>query len=62
MDSTTLDVIFITGAPGTGKSTVARNLQVKLKTPIFAFWVDTRVSGQRGWASNWLYRRREYRI
>jgi tRNA uridine 5-carbamoylmethylation protein Kti12 len=40
MDSTTLDVIFITGAPGTGKSTVARNLQVKLKTPIFEFgWI-----------------------
>ena len=40
MDSTTLDVIFITGAPGTGKSTIAKNLQAKLKTPIFEFgWI-----------------------
>ena len=35
-----LDIIFIAGAPGSGKSTIAKGLQTKLKTPCFEFgWI-----------------------
>ena len=34
------DIIFIAGAPGTGKSSVAMALHKKMKTPIFEFgWI-----------------------
>ena len=37
---TTTDIIFIAGAPGTGKSSVAMALQKKLKSPLFEFgWI-----------------------
>ena len=35
-----LDIIFIAGAPGSGKSTIAKGLQDHLKTPCFEFgWI-----------------------
>ena len=35
-----LDIIFIAGAPGTGKSTIAKCLQSKFNTPCFEFgWI-----------------------
>ena len=35
-----LDVIFITGCPASGKSTIAKLLQEKLKSPMFEFgWI-----------------------
>jgi broad-specificity NMP kinase len=37
---TIADIIFIAGAPGTGKSSVAMELQKKLKSPMFEFgWI-----------------------
>lgn len=34
------DIIFIAGAPGTGKSTIAKALQKRLKSPCFEFgWI-----------------------
>ncbi len=34
------DIIFIAGAPGSGKSTIAKLLQEELKTPLFEFgWI-----------------------
>lgn len=34
------DLLFIAGAPGVGKSTVAKIIQHKLRTPLFEFgWI-----------------------
>lgn len=40
MTNGSYDIIFIAGAPGTGKSSVAQKLQKKLKSPCFEFdWI-----------------------
>lgn len=40
MDKNNLSIIFIAGAPGSGKSTIAKILQENLKTPCFEFgWI-----------------------
>lgn len=38
--STMLDIIFINGAPGIGKSTISKLLSLKLDSPLFEFgWI-----------------------
>jgi len=44
-----MNIIFIAGAPGTGKSTIAKLLQEKLRSPCFEFgWIpEFRFTGEK---------------
>lgn len=43
-----IDIIFIAGAPGVGKSTLAKNIHALLKSPLFEFgWIpEFRIKGR----------------